>query len=164
MIEKSAQADEGGGCTPTPFQPITYHAQKLQCTLLLRGQIDTLPLFHLFPICTLWFDPLNCFHTQCDKYIDVFFFRKKSLNVSWKQKAAEEADLVLSDDADSDVDQVSLVHSLITRVADPYPDPDWIRIQSGQWIRIRNLDPDSQSGSGFAIWIRIHEGKNDPLK
>jgi hypothetical protein len=26
--------------------------------------------------------------------------------VSWKQKAAEEADLVLSDDADSDVDQV----------------------------------------------------------
>jgi hypothetical protein len=21
-------------------------------------------------------------------------------------------------------------------------DPDWIRIQSGQWIRIRNLDPD----------------------
>jgi hypothetical protein len=26
--------------------------------------------------------------------------------------------------------------------ADPYPDPDWIRIQSGQWIRIRNPDPD----------------------
>jgi hypothetical protein len=25
-----------------------------------------------------------------------------------------------------------------------YPDPDWIRIQSGQWIliRIRNSDPD----------------------
>ncbi len=22
------------------------------------------------------------------------------------------------------------------------PDPDWIRIQSGQWIRIRNPDPD----------------------
>jgi len=35
------------------------------------------------------------------------------------------------------------------RVADPdpYPDPDWIRIQSGQWIR-----------------IRIQEGKNDPQK
>ena len=30
------------------------------------------------------------------------------------------------------------------RVADPdpYPDPNWIRIQSGQWIRIRNPDPD----------------------
>ncbi len=26
--------------------------------------------------------------------------------MSWKQKAAEEADLLLSDDADSDVDQV----------------------------------------------------------
>jgi hypothetical protein len=25
---------------------------------------------------------------------------------------------------------------------DPYPDPDWIRIQSIQWIRIRNPDPD----------------------
>ncbi len=24
---------------------------------------------------------------------------------------------------------------------------DWIRIQSGQWIRIRNPDPDSESGS-----------------
>jgi hypothetical protein len=28
----------------------------------------------------------------------------------------------------------------VTRVADP--DPDWIRIQSGQWIRILNPDPD----------------------
>jgi hypothetical protein len=30
------------------------------------------------------------------------------------------------------------------RVADPdpYPDPDWIRILSGQWIRIQNPDPD----------------------
>jgi hypothetical protein len=27
-----------------------------------------------------------------------------------------------------------------TRVVDP--DPDWIRIQSGLWIRIRNPDPD----------------------
>ncbi len=27
-----------------------------------------------------------------------------------------------------------------SRVADP--DPNWIRIQSGQWIRIRNPDPD----------------------
>jgi hypothetical protein len=39
----------------------------------------------------------------------------------------------------------------ICRVSDPDldPDPDWIRIQSDQWIRIR---------------IRIHEGKNDPQK
>ena len=39
--------------------------------------------------------------------------------------------------------------SLKSRVADldPYPDPDWIRIQSGQWIG-----------------IRIQEGKNDPQK
>jgi hypothetical protein len=36
------------------------------------------------------------------------------------------------------------VRHLVSRVADP--DPDWIRIQSGQWIRIRihilNPDPD----------------------
>jgi hypothetical protein len=31
-----------------------------------------------------------------------------------------------------------------SRVSDP--DPDWIRIQSGQWIRIRNPDPDPDPG------------------
>ncbi len=30
------------------------------------------------------------------------------------------------------------------RVVDP--DPDWIRIQSGLWIRIRILNPDPDSG------------------
>jgi hypothetical protein len=30
--------------------------------------------------------------------------------------------------------------SIVIRVSDP--DPDWIRIQSGQWIRIQNSDPD----------------------
>jgi hypothetical protein len=37
-----------------------------------------------------------------------------------------------------------LVFLLITRVSDP--DPDWIRIQSGQWIRIRIRNPDSDPG------------------
>jgi hypothetical protein len=41
----------------------------------------------------------------------------------------------------------------IFRVSDP--DPYWIRIQSGQWIR---------SGSGPVFGIRIQEGKNDPQK
>ena len=40
---------------------------------------------------------------------------------------------------------------LIIRVADP--DPNWIRIQSGQWIRIRIRNP-----------VRIQEGKTDPQK
>jgi hypothetical protein len=31
-----------------------------------------------------------------------------------------------------------------TRVVDP--DPDWIRIQSGLWIRIRNPEPDPDPG------------------
>jgi hypothetical protein len=36
----------------------------------------------------------------------------------------------------------------MTRVADPdpYPVPDWIRIQSGQWIRIRNPNPEPDPG------------------
>jgi hypothetical protein len=45
------------------------------------------------------------------------------------------------------VETASLAHvSIPTSVADPNPDPNWIRIQSGQWIqiriRIRNPDPD----------------------
>jgi hypothetical protein len=42
---------------------------------------------------------------------------------------------------------------LTSRVADPDLDPNWIRIQSGQWIRIRIRNPD-----------RIQEGKNDLQK
>jgi hypothetical protein len=44
MMEKLDQAGEGGGCTPTPF-PYTRclpSLTKLQCTLLLRGQIHSL--------------------------------------------------------------------------------------------------------------------------
>ncbi len=43
------------------------------------------------------------------------------------------------------------IFTYLGRVAnmDPYPDPDWIQIQSGRWIQIR---------------IRIQEGKNDSQK
>jgi hypothetical protein len=40
-MEKSSLAGEGGGCTPTPFQPITI-TYKVQCALLLKGQILSL--------------------------------------------------------------------------------------------------------------------------
>jgi hypothetical protein len=43
MMEKSALAGEGGGCTPTPFQPITY------CSVAPAERADTLLLFHLYP-------------------------------------------------------------------------------------------------------------------
>ena len=36
------------------------------------------------------------------------------------------------------------------RVSDP--DPDWIRIQSGQWIRIRIRNPDSDPDPGGQKW------------
>jgi hypothetical protein len=32
------------------------------------------------------------------------------------------------------------------RVVDPEPDPYWIRIQSGLWIRIRIRNPDPDPG------------------
>ncbi len=35
------------------------------------------------------------------------------------------------------------------RVADPDPYPNWIRIQSCQWIRIRIQNPDPDPGSGI---------------
>jgi hypothetical protein len=34
----------------------------------------------------------------------------------------------------------------IRRVSDSDSDPDWIRIQSGQWIRIRILNPGPDPG------------------
>jgi len=33
-------------------------------------------------------------------------------------------------------------NDLLTRVVDADPDPDWIRIQRGPWIRIRIRNPD----------------------
>jgi hypothetical protein len=38
-------------------------------------------------------------------------------------------------------DYVPIIRFQKSRVADPDPDPYWTRIQSGQWIRIRNPDP-----------------------
>jgi hypothetical protein len=35
----------------------------------------------------------------------------------------------------------TVFYALLVRVVDPEPDPDWIRIQWGVWIRIRNPDP-----------------------
>ncbi len=50
MIEKSALAGEGGGCTATPFQPITITYKV--AVYAPAERTDTLPLFHLYPICT----------------------------------------------------------------------------------------------------------------
>jgi hypothetical protein len=47
---------------------------------------------------------------------------------------------------DPPVDEM-IIYVPVARVANPDPDPYWIRIQSDQWIRIR---------------IQIQEGKNDP--
>jgi hypothetical protein len=57
MMEKSALAGEGGGCTPTPgpFHSITIKYKVAVYTPAERA--DTLPVFSLYPICTLWFGP-----------------------------------------------------------------------------------------------------------
>jgi hypothetical protein len=43
---KSALTGEGGGCTPTPFQPISITYKVVVYTLLLRGRY----LFYLYPL------------------------------------------------------------------------------------------------------------------
>jgi hypothetical protein len=46
MMEKSALAGEGGGCTPTPFQPITITYKVAVYAPAERA--NTLNLFHLY--------------------------------------------------------------------------------------------------------------------
>jgi hypothetical protein len=48
MMEKSALAGEGVGCTPTPFQPISKTYKVAEYSSAERA--DTFPLFHLYPI------------------------------------------------------------------------------------------------------------------
>jgi hypothetical protein len=50
MMEKSALAGEGGWCTPTHFHPITITYR----VAVYAQWADTLPLFRLYPVCTLW--------------------------------------------------------------------------------------------------------------
>ncbi len=42
----------GGGCTPTPFHPFTMTYKV--AVYAPAERVDTLSLFHLYPICTLW--------------------------------------------------------------------------------------------------------------
>jgi hypothetical protein len=48
-MEKSALAGEGWGCTPTPLQPITI--TYTVAVYAPAERTDTLPLFHLYPMC-----------------------------------------------------------------------------------------------------------------
>jgi hypothetical protein len=53
MIEKLAQAGEGGRCKPIPFHYIYHHVQSCGVrSMQLRGQIHY-PYFYSIPICTL---------------------------------------------------------------------------------------------------------------
>jgi hypothetical protein len=54
MMEKSALAGEGGGCTPTPFHSVTITYKVAVYAPAERA--DKPPLFHLYPICTLCFE------------------------------------------------------------------------------------------------------------
>jgi len=54
-MEKSALAVEGGGCTPTPYYPITITDKVAMYALAKPERADTFTLFHLYPICTPWF-------------------------------------------------------------------------------------------------------------
>jgi hypothetical protein len=45
---------EGGGSTPTTVHSIYRHVQSCTIVYAPAERADTLPLFHLYPICTLW--------------------------------------------------------------------------------------------------------------
>jgi hypothetical protein len=53
MMEKLAQVGEVGGVHAHPLSLYLPSRTKLQCTRQLRGG-DAIPLFHLYPLCTLW--------------------------------------------------------------------------------------------------------------
>jgi hypothetical protein len=50
-MEKSALAGEGGGCMPTPLQPITITYKV--AVYAPAERTDTLSLFHPYPVCTV---------------------------------------------------------------------------------------------------------------
>ncbi len=50
MTKKSAQAGEGGGCTPTTVHYTYHHVQSFG----VRWRADTLPLFLLYPLYVLY--------------------------------------------------------------------------------------------------------------
>jgi hypothetical protein len=52
MMEKLAQAGEGGGCTPILLPSILPSRTNLQCMLQLRGQIHS-PYFISTPMCSV---------------------------------------------------------------------------------------------------------------
>jgi hypothetical protein len=52
MMDKSAHADECGWCKPTHFSLYLLSCTKSVYAPAVRK--ETLPLFHLYPVCTLW--------------------------------------------------------------------------------------------------------------
>ncbi len=58
LMEKFAQAGEGGRCTLTPLSLQLPSRKELQCTLQLSGQIHS-PYFISTNICTLWWTPIS---------------------------------------------------------------------------------------------------------
>ncbi len=52
MMEKLAHAGEGGGSTPTPFQPITITYNV--AVYAPAESADTLPVFHLYTLKVLF--------------------------------------------------------------------------------------------------------------
>jgi hypothetical protein len=54
MMEKLSQPGEGGGCTSTSFHYINHHVQSCSVCSSWDSRYCTLPMFHLYAICTLW--------------------------------------------------------------------------------------------------------------
>jgi hypothetical protein len=69
MVVKSAQPGEGGGVHAHPLSLYLSSRAKLWCMYAPAKKADTLPLFLLYPICTLWLDSSNSLYSKCKSNI-----------------------------------------------------------------------------------------------
>ncbi len=60
MMERSALAGEGWGCTPAHLSAYYHDVQSCSVLYTPAEMANTLPLFHLYPLCTRWTDQKKC--------------------------------------------------------------------------------------------------------
>ncbi len=73
MMEKSALTGKGGGCTPTPFQPITI-TYKVAVYAQAAWEDKHYPSFISTTVCTLWWSPI--LHMLLTHNEAIFFYSR----------------------------------------------------------------------------------------
>ncbi len=68
VMEKSAPAGEGRGVHAGPLSAYYHHVQSCSVLYTPTERADTLPLYHLYPICTMWTDQTKFTKSFIAKY------------------------------------------------------------------------------------------------